>query len=81
MNSKYTVVGFDKNTVDKCDGDLRWITGYTAERGVDTLKEAKAEMKHILSEDYRRSAEMSERLAYAQVLDVKGECVLDMFGK
>ena len=55
--------------------------GTDAETTADTLKEAKAKARHYISEDFRRLAEMSARLMYAQVLDGNGECVADFFGK
>jgi hypothetical protein len=46
----------------------------------DTIKEAKAEAKYLLTEDYRLIGEMSEPFKYAQVL-VNGECLYDFFAK
>jgi hypothetical protein len=46
----------------------------------DTIKEAKARVKRIMSLDYQRSSEMSEPIRYAQIC-VDGECVYDFFAK
>lgn len=44
----------------------------------DTLKEAKRKAKHFISDEFRASAEMSERFGYAAV-HKDGECVYDCF--
>lgn len=62
----------------KCRGRLHFINGWVAENGAETLREAKQRARYMLSEAYRRSGEMSERLVYAEVrLGVEGECVFD----
>ncbi len=44
----------------------------------DTLKEAKARAKYLLTSDFQISGEMSECLGYARVM-LSGECVADFF--
>lgn len=46
----------------------------------DTVKEAINQAKHYLTDEYQRSAEMSEPLRYAQVI-ADGECLYDYFRK
>lgn len=46
----------------------------------DTIKEAKARVKYILSDDFRRSSELTNRIGYARIM-ADGECLYDYFGK
>jgi len=46
----------------------------------DTVKEARARAKYMLTDSYQASAEASEPLRYAQVV-VDGVCVEDYFRK
>lgn len=59
------------------------IGGYVlAERPAENLKEARTQMKHLLSEEYARGAETSHekmRTEKAEVRNADGECVLDAF--
>jgi hypothetical protein len=59
------------------DRDLQCTFG---ENYFDSIKEAKARLKRIMSEDYRISSEMSEPIRYGQIV-VNGECVYDCFAK
>lgn len=49
--------------------------GYDAERAADTLKDARKEAKYMLSDDYRRASEVSDRLAIVQIW--KGRELID----
>lgn len=55
---KYLVLGFQDATRDE---------GYDAERGADTLKEAKHEARYMLSEEYRKASEASAKLQMVQI--------------
>lgn len=44
----------------------------------DTIKEAKAQAKYVISDDFKAAAEMSEPLGYSQVV-VDGQCLYDYF--
>jgi hypothetical protein len=46
----------------------------------DTLGRAQKLARYFLSEDFRKSAEMSSRFEYARVVNEKGQCVFDCFG-
>ena len=46
----------------------------------DSIKEAKARVKRIMSADWQALTEMSEPIRYAQIL-VNGECIYDYFAK
>jgi hypothetical protein len=72
---KYTILAFDKYALDSCNG----IEGSTSEREADSYREAKAECNYLLSEEYRRAAELNHRLAYAQIKNNKGECIFEKF--
>lgn len=41
--------------------------GFDAERTADTLAEARREAKYMLSDDYRRASEATDRLAIVQI--------------
>lgn len=41
--------------------------GNDAERSADTIKEAKREAKYMLSDEYRRASEASDKLAIVQI--------------
>lgn len=45
----------------------------------DTLKEACARARYLLTDEFRRSCEMSEPFHYAQVCKANGEVVKDFF--
>ena len=69
--SKYLVRGYCSDT----DG------GYDDESEADTLKEAKAKAKHMMSDTYTRLVESTVSVAYVQVVNAKtGEIILD-FGE
>lgn len=55
---KYIIIGFQDPTRD---------AGYDAERGADTLKDAKREAKYMLSEEYRIASEASTKLRITQI--------------
>ena len=82
-SAKYKVLSYDAFSVEKCGGEVRWIEGYSGEREADNLKEAKRLARYLLSEEYRMSAEMSERHVYASVHlgGEDGECVHDEWRK
>jgi hypothetical protein len=48
--------------------------------GLETVASAKQRARYVLTEEYRRITEASERLGYAQVV-VNGEVVADYFGE
>ena len=66
------VAGYTQTNV--LDGNINYS------RECETIKEAKAEAKRYLTEDYRILAEASETMRYSQVL-VDGECLYDYFAK
>lgn len=80
-DSKYTILGYDRMAVEKCEGYTSDITGWSAERTADTIRDAKKQAKHILSEAFRVSCEMSERLVYASIHlgGERGECVHEVW--
>lgn len=41
--------------------------GNDAERSADTLKDARKEAKYMLSDEYRRASEVSDKLAIVQI--------------
>ena len=41
--------------------------GNDAERSADTLKDARKEAKYMLSDEYRRASEASDKLAIVQI--------------
>jgi hypothetical protein len=51
-----------------------------AENHFDSIKEAKARVKYVMSKQYQNVAEMSEPIRYAQIV-VNGECLYDYFAK
>jgi hypothetical protein len=68
--SKYRVVLLDKDEYE------------IGERPAENLKEAKEQMRHMLSDDYANAAETThgDMGTYkAEVRNAKGECVLDSF--
>ena len=46
----------------------------------DSIKEAKARVKRIMSRDYQQLVEMNDPIRYAQIR-VDGECLYDFFAK
>lgn len=44
----------------------------------DTMADAKRRAKYVISDDYKRSAELSQPLGYARIMG-DGECVYDFF--
>lgn len=69
--SKYSIRGYCNDT----DG------GHDSESEADTLKEAKAKAKHMMSDTYTRLVESTVSVAYVQVVNAKtGEIILD-FGE
>jgi hypothetical protein len=46
----------------------------------DTIAEAKRRAKYVLTDDFRRSAELSSPLGYSRIM-ADGECVYDYFRK
>ena len=69
--SKYLIRGYCSDT----DG------GYDSESEADTLKEARAKAKHMMSDTYTRLVESTVPVVYVQVENAKtGEIVLD-FGQ
>jgi hypothetical protein len=46
----------------------------------DSIKEAKAHVKRIMSRDYQQLVEMNNPIRYAQIR-VDGECLYDFFAK
>ncbi len=45
----------------------------------DTIKEAKARARYLLTEEYQHVIESSTRLGYSQVC-INGDCLHDFFG-
>ena len=74
----YTVRSYSRCAHEKCNGQVQFIEGCEVEEGWDTLREAKARAKYLLSERARISAENSERDVYATV-HRRGECIFDTF--
>jgi hypothetical protein len=62
----YQIQGFQSINTDR---------GYDAERSADTVKEARREAKYMLSDEYRRASEVSDKLAKVQIW--KGEELID----
>ena len=72
--TKYTVEA--GHTQDQIKND-----GFDVSYRADTLQEAKARARYLLSDEYRRASEASTRLGYAHVINAAGECVADYFNK
>lgn len=69
-DSKYRVVLLDD---DACE---------LGERPADNLREARSEMSYMLSDGYAKAAETTHEnmgTHKAEVLDARGECVIDQF--
>lgn len=70
---KYEVRGYRKQS------DVHGF-GSQCEIGCDTLKEAKAKARFILTDESMRQSESSSPLGYSQVIQrFTGECVADFF--
>ena len=68
--SEYSVVLLDKSTCE--------IT----QRPAESIKEAKAELKHLLSDEFAKAAGSTHESMgtfKAEVRNVAGECILDRF--
>ena len=72
--TKYTVEA--GHTQDQIKND-----GFDVSYRADTLQEAKARARYLLSDEYRRASEASTRLGYAHVINAASECVADYFNE
>jgi hypothetical protein len=75
MNARIKTV-----VVRACRNANDYERGWDAEEmHLETIKDAKARAKYLLTDEYRNVCEASERLMYSQVV-VNGEVMHDYFG-
>lgn len=71
----YTIRAYTSQEQEQRDGSAY-------DTSADTVADAKKQARYCLTEEFRRSGEMSARFGYAKVINDKtNECVFDCFAK